>query len=236
MRFASSGGNSPIVAERVDVPLGQDEQVRVGLRVDVADRDEAVARARRGRPRGRACRRGSRQAARTPSSVDGGAAHADELADRRVDEPRRVVVAVAAARAVDEHDVLARRPSRASGARHALVREARSRALRSRFTAGGTVSRAAVAVPGRGEYGKTCTFVIPASRTDRERSPERGLVLGGEADDHVGRQVEVGERLEPAEEGRGRCSGGPSRAGRRRRRTAAARAGGARRPASRAAR
>ena len=30
------------VAERVDVPLGQDEQVRLGLRVDVPDRDEAV--------------------------------------------------------------------------------------------------------------------------------------------------------------------------------------------------
>jgi len=31
------------LAERRDVPLGQDEQVRVGPRVDVADRDEAVA-------------------------------------------------------------------------------------------------------------------------------------------------------------------------------------------------
>ena len=31
------------LAEGRDVPLGQDEQVRVGPRVDVADRDEAVA-------------------------------------------------------------------------------------------------------------------------------------------------------------------------------------------------
>jgi hypothetical protein len=31
------------VAEGVDVPLGQDEQVRLRLRVDVPDRDEAVA-------------------------------------------------------------------------------------------------------------------------------------------------------------------------------------------------
>ncbi len=31
------------LAEGRDVPLGQDEQVRVGLRVDVADRDEVVA-------------------------------------------------------------------------------------------------------------------------------------------------------------------------------------------------
>ena len=30
------------LAERVDVPLGQDEQVRVRLRVDVADGDEPV--------------------------------------------------------------------------------------------------------------------------------------------------------------------------------------------------
>ena len=32
------------VVEGVDVPLGQDQQVRLGLRVDVADRDEAVGR------------------------------------------------------------------------------------------------------------------------------------------------------------------------------------------------
>src|ERR1017187_7563408 len=39
-----------------------------------------------------------------PLLGDTGRAHADELSDRRVDEPRRVVVAVAAAWAVDEHD------------------------------------------------------------------------------------------------------------------------------------
>jgi hypothetical protein len=32
------------LVEARDVSLGQDEQVRVGLRVDVADRDEAVGR------------------------------------------------------------------------------------------------------------------------------------------------------------------------------------------------
>src|SRR5215472_4909700 len=31
------------LAERRNVPLGDDEEVRVGTRVDVADRDEAVA-------------------------------------------------------------------------------------------------------------------------------------------------------------------------------------------------
>ena len=42
---------------------------------------------------------------------------------------------------------------------------ARSRAPRSRFTAAGTVSAAAVRVPGRGEYGNTCTFEIPSRST-----------------------------------------------------------------------
>ena len=81
--------------------------------------------------------------------------------------------------------------------------------------------------PGRGEYGKTCTFVTPASSTTRERPLERALVLGREADDHVGRQVEaVGER-DAAQVRAARRSGAPSRAGRRRRRTGAGRAGGA---------
>ena len=42
---------------------------------------------------------------------------------------------------------------------------ARSRALRSFLTARGTLSAASVFVPGRGEYGKTCTLVMPASAT-----------------------------------------------------------------------
>ena len=46
-----------------------------------------------------------------------------------------------------------------------LCERARSRAPRSFFTCGGTGSSCAVAVPGRGEYGKTCTFVSPAART-----------------------------------------------------------------------
>src|SRR5689334_9138406 len=57
-----------------------------------------------------------------------GAAHVHELADRRVDEPRRVVVAVAASRAVDEDDVLAAElPAPAGEARH-LRRLAQGRA------------------------------------------------------------------------------------------------------------
>ena len=49
--------------------------------------------------------------------------------------------------------------------RQSSSERARSRAPRSRLTAGGTASSAAVRVPGRGEYGKTCTLVIPSRST-----------------------------------------------------------------------
>src|SRR5919204_5970841 len=42
-----------------------------------------------------------------PLLDDGRAAHAHEIAHRRIDEPRRVVVAVAASGSIDEHDVVA---------------------------------------------------------------------------------------------------------------------------------
>ena len=56
----------------------------------------------------RAGKTGNRHAARPriPSSVTALGPDTDELADRRVDEEGRVVVAVAAARAVDEHEVV----------------------------------------------------------------------------------------------------------------------------------
>ena len=55
-------------------------------------------------------------------------------------------------------------------------------------------------MPGRGEYGKTCTFVIPISATAAIVFANAPLVLGREADDHVGREVEVLERLDPRPE------------------------------------
>ena len=120
------------VAERLDVALGDDEQVRVGLRVDVARSRRSRRPVRTWSPsRVRACRRGSQSGtddpllrrpprARTRTSSPTG----------RVDEPGRVVVAVAAAGAVDEHHVLA--PSFArQRRRQASCESARSRALRS---------------------------------------------------------------------------------------------------------
>ena len=189
--------------------LGDDEQVHGRLRVDVPDRDEALRRGDVRRPRGRAGRRGSRQAATAKDPLLGHRVRADahERPDRRVDEERRVVVAVAAAGPVDEHDVRACRSSPASGAVRARARGARSRAPRSRFSAAGTASAAAVAVPGRGEYGKTCTRESPAASTSASVRSNAALVLGREADDHVARQVELaGERLEPAQVGRSRVA------------------------------
>src|SRR5438094_2247090 len=55
-------------------------------------------------------RQSSRCSGKDPLLGDAIGSDAHELADRRVDEPRRVVVAVASARAVDEHHVLDLRP------------------------------------------------------------------------------------------------------------------------------
>src|SRR5712691_7094546 len=48
---------------------------------------------------------GSKSGSEDPLLRHGSAPHGHELADGRVDEPRRVVVAVAPAGTVDEHDV-----------------------------------------------------------------------------------------------------------------------------------
>ena len=109
-----------------------------------------------------------------------------------------------------------------------------ARALRSLLTCRGTGSSAAVRVPGRGEYGKTCTLRDADCLHRRHRIGERALVLGREADDHVGREVEVARAARCGSGTARSCSGVPSRAARRRRPTAAGREGAARRRASRA--
>ena len=111
-----------------------------------------------------------RQAARIPSSVTVGAADADELADAA----RRRATASSRRRSRGPAGRRARRPrrraSRAS-ARRLASREPRAGARRAPSSPRlAPVSAAAVAVPGRGEYGKTCTFVIPAAPTTRERA------------------------------------------------------------------
>ena len=211
------------------MPLGQHEQVRVGLRVDVADRDEARRPRRRGRPRGRAGRRGSPQrGSEDPLLRDGGGADAHQLADGRVDEPRRVVVAVAAAGPVDEHRVLGAELRRASGAGtpRARPRAAARRAPSSRGR-DGVVARLC-ACPAAASTGRRAPSSTPARSTRRSVRSNAALVLGREADDHVARQVEVLAAARARRRYVGdACSGAPSRAARRRRRTGAARAGGA---------
>ena len=153
----------------------------------------------------RACRTDSRQAATIPSSVTAAARTRISSPTSPLDEPWRVVVPVATSGPIDEDDVVAaelRTPVREARARDC----ARRRALRSFFTAAGTGSSPAVFVPGRGEYGKDVHFCEPRLDDDAQRVRERALVLGRKADDHVGREVEVVERLEAAQVRRGRVA------------------------------
>ena len=187
--------------------LGNDEQMRVGARVDVRDRDEAVA---------------------LPDVV----ALRIELAEeavrrhRRSPPPRRRRHARARARQPEPSRRRAtansRRRIRARGGRRALRRSRRASSASARgkprasrraaarcgasWPTAGTGSSAAVAVPGRGEYGKTCTFVTPAAASTRRVRSNACSSSVGKADDHVGGQVEVRERLEAPEVRRGRVA------------------------------
>ena len=120
-------------------------------------------------------------------------------------------------------------PARPAGASEA----ARSRALRSLFAAAGTGSSAAVRVPGRGEYGNTCTLVMPGRATALS-------VLANARSSSVGKPTITSVvRLKSSSPSIRRgtapsCSGGPSRGGRRRRRTGAGCGDAATRSASRA--
>src|SRR4029453_158197 len=87
------GGEFTDLAERIDVPLRQDEQVHGRLRRDIADRAESALPA---------------PAVSRPRAPRAGAA--DDLADRGVDEPGIVIVRVAASGTIDEHRVLAAEP------------------------------------------------------------------------------------------------------------------------------
>ena len=122
------------------------------------------------------------------------AARRRSCADLAVEEPRRVVVAVAAPRPVDEH-AIGRADFVRQRRRESSSESARSRALRSFFT------RAAPCPPppspcrdaaSTGRRGRA----EPGTLDHRERALEGSLVLAREPDDDVGGEVEVGERLE----------------------------------------
>ena len=101
--------------------------------------------------------------------------------------------------------------------------------------AGGTGSSSAVTVPGRGEYGKTCTFVRPAARTVASVVANARSSSAGKPT--ITSLVRLNSSCSGASgAGTSRpCSGGPSRAARRRRPIAGGRAGGGSPSASRAA-
>src|SRR5206468_1558087 len=125
-----------------------------------------------------------------PLLRDGRAADADELADRRVDEPRRIVVAVAAAGAVDQDDVLP-----ADLAAPALETRVVRRLTEPRapFTLHGDGHRIVGrrSCPGPRRVREDVHLRRPRGGDDVERFAKRALVLRRKADDHVGREVEV---------------------------------------------
>src|SRR3954451_11945033 len=131
----------------------------------------------------------------------GGGADANERPDGRVDEPRRVVVAVAAARRVDEARVLG--AELAAPARNAQLVGERPQARAALPLHRG---RYAVVVGGRGSRPRRVredVHLREAGGLDGAQGLlERGVALGGEADDHVAREVELArERREATQIG-----------------------------------
>ena len=188
--------------------------------------------------RGRACRRGNRsRGAQDPLLRDG---RRRGRARARRQAPRRRATASSRRRSRGPGDRRARvlgaelRVPAARDTRRATA--ARRRAPRSFFSCGGTGSSAAVTVPGRGEYGKTCTFVRPGVRDRAERLLEARPSSAGKPT--ITSLVRLNSpRAARAGAGRSRPSSAvPCRARRRRHPTGAAHAGAARPSASRAAR
>ena len=201
--------------------------MRLGLRVDVADRDEAVALPRRGRPRARAGRRGSQTTPTMPSSVTRARPGAHELADRRVRRRARASSRRRSRGPGRSTSTASSEPTFAAPAAQAgLVRRgAQPGAALLLDRARNACPRPPSSCPGRGEYGKTCTFVIPArATTSSVRSNAASSSPGKPTITSVVRLKSVSGPT-PAQVRRRPCSAGPSRAGRRRRPTGAARAG-----------
>src|SRR5262245_55488829 len=124
---------------------------------------------------------------------------ADELAYRRVDEPGRVVVAVAAARPVDQH-VVGRPELRLPAPSAELVgKRAQPRAtLFLHLGPHGVRGRGHGARPRR--VREDVHLRDPGCTDDVERALECSLVLAREPDDDVRGEVELGQRSDAREE------------------------------------
>src|SRR5436309_15233243 len=133
-----------------------------------------------------------------PPFRDRAAADVQELADVALDEPGRIVVAVATPGAVDEDRVLAtelRAPVLEAGDVRCRAQACTSflfllrRHWIVRCSPGSRPRR----------VGKDVHLRQTCGANGTHRVLERALVLRRKADDHVGRQVEVGQWLEPAQ-------------------------------------
>src|SRR4051812_20625864 len=133
-------------------------------------------------------RQSSRGPGKDPLLGDALCPHPDELTDRSIDEPRRVIVAVPSTEPVDEHYVLRLlAPPREAQ----LVRE-RAQPCAARLL---LPRRDAVVVGGDGARPRRVREDVhlrdPGTLDGLEGRRKRGLVLGREADNDVGRQVEL---------------------------------------------
>src|SRR4051812_16163290 len=111
----------------------------------------------------------------------------DELADLAAHEPGRIVAAVAAARAVDQHDVLAadlRAPEPQARLERQLAQPCAAGPLQLRRN--GVRCSGLRARPRRVREDVDARDARPSNHV--ERALERRLVLAGETDDHVARQ------------------------------------------------
>ena len=184
------------LAERVDVPLGEDEQVRLGGRLNVADRYETVGgvnmvavrhelaeeavrlRQRPAPPRPR------RQPPRPPRARRSARRRATACSRPRSQAPggRRARHLCFPPGSTSERDTL--RPTLRGAARCGPLDVARD----------GIVARGPRSRPRRVREDMHLGDADCLHGGHRIR--ERALVLGREADDHVGREVEVLERLD----------------------------------------
>ena len=174
-----------------------------------ADRDEAVGASRRGRPRGTSRQKRQSSGSEDPLLGDGRAADADELADGA----RRRATASSRRRSRGRAGRRGRRPSRPIFARQRATASAHPTRARSRRCAPSSPpagpGRAAAVARARAaaSTGKTCTFVMPGrARRRRACARTRRSSSAGKPTITSRRQVEVVERLEPAQIRRGRVA------------------------------
>src|SRR6187455_3151807 len=129
-----------------------------------------------------------------PLLGDSDCAGFQKLSDVAVDEPRRVVVAVPTTGPIDEH-AIGRPDPRLPVTEREIVRERAEPRTALLLHVRRNVVLARRDRPGARRVREDVDAAEPGAFDDVEGSLERRIALAGEADDHVGGQVEVVERL-----------------------------------------